>query len=97
MQALTRDDLLTLERYSEERARLRAEVLEHKRNRQVARLEFVNEVFEIGQRFFEIECLGGSHVRYPFALCAAKLTPELTIVNDQGFATIDRLAPGQYS
>lgn len=36
MQKLTTKDLLSLEEYHRERSRLRAEVLEHKRNRQVA-------------------------------------------------------------
>jgi hypothetical protein len=36
MQKLTADDLLPLERYHKERARMRAEVLEHKRHRQAA-------------------------------------------------------------
>ncbi len=35
MQKLTRDDLMSLEQYSEERAAFRSKVLEHKRNRRV--------------------------------------------------------------
>lgn len=35
MQKLTRDDLLSLEKYSEVRSQFRAEVIEHKKNRQV--------------------------------------------------------------
>ncbi len=35
MQALTRDDLFSLEQYAEKRAQFRAEVIAHKKNRQV--------------------------------------------------------------
>jgi hypothetical protein len=35
MQALTRDDLFSLEQYAEKRAQFRAEVMAHKKNRQV--------------------------------------------------------------
>lgn len=36
MQKLTRDDLYSLEKYAEVRSKFRAEVMEHKKNRQVA-------------------------------------------------------------
>ena len=46
MQKLTTDDLLSLERYHKERPRMRAEVLEHKRNRQAPIGQHVTLYFE---------------------------------------------------
>lgn len=46
MSKLTRQDLFTLEQYAEQRPRLRAEILAHKRNRHIAIGEHVRLLFE---------------------------------------------------